>query len=273
MTEADLPAANKLRELAGWNQTLADWRLLLSFEPQGCFVAIDQGSVVATVTTTTYGQAMAWIGMMLVHPEHRRRGIGTRLMRIAMDYLHGKGIHCIRLDATPAGRPVYEKLGFVAEWGLTRHQATAASAQNSANARESVPADWPALEKLDEAAFGIARGRIIHRLAEVSQSVLVCPAAGPILGYGMLRSGSQCAYLGPLVCKPELAASLMSALLHSSGDRSVFWDVPDENGVATELAKRFGFQPVRPLTRMRWGPTTVQSRPQAQLGIADPSVG
>src|SRR6266496_3261092 len=92
MTGDDLPAADELRRLAGWNQTLEDWRRLLGLEPRGCFVAVQEGRVVGTVTTTTYGRALAWIGMMLVHPEHQRRGIGTGLMRRALDYLQSQGV-------------------------------------------------------------------------------------------------------------------------------------------------------------------------------------
>src|SRR6266852_4773742 len=103
MTDSDLRAADELRRLAGWNQTIEDWRRLLRLEPRGCFVAVQNGEVVGTVTTTTYGQALAWIGMMLVHPEHQRRGIGTRLMRQALEYLQGRGVKSVKLDATPAG--------------------------------------------------------------------------------------------------------------------------------------------------------------------------
>src|SRR6266508_4054897 len=105
MTESDLPAADRLRAFAGWNQTPADWRLLLALEPGGCFVALRAGEMIGTVTTMTYGRALAWIGMMLVHPDHRRRGIGSSLMRQALEYLYALGVPCVRLDATPAGRP------------------------------------------------------------------------------------------------------------------------------------------------------------------------
>ncbi|MBU6402797.1 MAG: GNAT family N-acetyltransferase, partial [Verrucomicrobia bacterium] len=111
MTEADLEAADELRRLAGWNQTPLKWRCLRRLVPHGCFVAVFDGQVVGTVTTTTYGQALAWIGMMLVHPAHRRLGIGTRLMRQALAFLQQRGTQCIKLDATPAGQPVYAKLG------------------------------------------------------------------------------------------------------------------------------------------------------------------
>ena len=39
LTAADLPFADGIRNLAGWNPTLPDWRLFLSREPEGCFLA------------------------------------------------------------------------------------------------------------------------------------------------------------------------------------------------------------------------------------------
>jgi len=270
MTETDLAAADELRRRAGWNQTPEDWRMLLSFEPEGCFVAVQGNRVIGTVTTTTYGHETAWIGMMLVHPDHQRQGIGTQLMHRALDYLKSCGICCIRLDATPAGRPVYEKLGFVAEWSLTRHQRSAGSTQTTGQARRLEEADWPTVENLDAAAFGVARGRILRALAETSRCALVTPRKGPINGFGMLRRGSHCDYVGPLVGDD---AALVWALLEYAEGRAVFWDVPNENAAGVALAKTLGFAAVRPLIRMRHGPNTVTSDSKAQLAIADPSLG
>jgi GNAT superfamily N-acetyltransferase len=274
MTERHLAAADELRRLAGWNQTSQGWVRLLEVEPEGCFVAVENGELIGTVTTITYGRELAWIGMMLVHPNHRRHGVGTQLMQRALAYLQSLRIECIRLDATPLGRPVYEKLGFLAEWGLTRHQVAPTTECNPPNTRELVESDWTAVEKLDSQAFGVSRSCILRRLAQDSPATLVWPAQGPILGYGMLRLGTQADYIGPLVCADTAGArSLISSLLDIASPRSVFWDVPDDNPLANALAKRFGFTPVRPLTRMRLGPASVPSDPRAQLAIADPSVG
>src|ERR671927_1874790 len=107
---ADLPAAMRLKESAGWNQTEADWLRLLSLEPRGCFAATAEGGrLVGTVTTTTYGGELAWVGMVLVDPSLRRRGIASRLMGAALSYLDGEGIETVKLDATPDGRHVYER--------------------------------------------------------------------------------------------------------------------------------------------------------------------
>src|SRR3712207_5358548 len=92
LTENDVPAAMRLKELANWNQTERDWRRLLELEPHGCFAACIENRIVATTTTTTYGTDLAWIGMVLVDPQYRRRGIATRLMHTALDYLRAKKV-------------------------------------------------------------------------------------------------------------------------------------------------------------------------------------
>src|SRR5689334_25213122 len=84
MTPADLPVAARLREQAGWNQTRADWQRLLTWAPDGCFVAAQAGRVVGTVTTTAYGARLAWLGMLLVDTDLRRRGIGRALLTRAV---------------------------------------------------------------------------------------------------------------------------------------------------------------------------------------------
>jgi len=275
MTERHLAAADELRRLAGWNQTAEDWRALLSLEPDGCFVAVDTGGVIGTVTTTTYGGELAWIGMMLVHPEHRRRGVGTRLMQTTLDYLKkSRGINCVRLDATPAGRPVYDKLGFVAEWTFTRHLVRSVSGRPSKGTRELAKGDWPAIERFDSTVFGVSRTRVLQAVTQASRSALVWPNQGPVLGYGVLRPGSQSDYLGPLVCvTPAALCPLVGALLRAANGRSVFWDIADENTPVIEVAKDFGFKPVRPLTRMRLGSDAVRTNLAAQIAMADPSIG
>src|SRR6266851_2805185 len=100
MTVTDLPLGLRLSSQAGWNQTEADWRRFLDLQPDGCFVAEWDGTPVGTTTTSIFG-SVAWIAMVLVDESVRGRGIGTALMRHALDFLDRCGIPTIRLDATP----------------------------------------------------------------------------------------------------------------------------------------------------------------------------
>jgi GNAT superfamily N-acetyltransferase len=48
-----------------------------------------------------------------VERESRRRGVAEALMRVLLDSLHARGIRRVILHASPAGRRLYERLGFV----------------------------------------------------------------------------------------------------------------------------------------------------------------
>src|ERR1051325_11798619 len=120
----DLSFADSLRAQAGWNQTRADWQRFLAIEPEGCFLAEWNGAPAGTATTTAYGSKLAWIGMGLVHSDHRRRGIGRALLERCVQYLQARDVRCVKLDATPPGKQVYDGLGFKDEWLLTRWEHT-----------------------------------------------------------------------------------------------------------------------------------------------------
>src|SRR6187455_584222 len=120
LSGADIPAAQRLREQAGWNQTDDDWRRLLAWSPAGCWVAERDGQVVGTTTVTTYGRRIAWIGMVLVDEAHRRQGIGRALLTHAIEYLDQIGVQTIALDSTPEGQPLYARLGFADAFELAR---------------------------------------------------------------------------------------------------------------------------------------------------------
>lgn len=124
MTPADLALGMRLSGQAGWNQTEADWRRLLALGGEGCFVAEWAGHPAGTTVTCIF-EAIAWIAAVLVDEALRRRGIGAALVEHALKYLDGRGATIARLDATPLGRPVYERLGFAAEYELVRMQGVA----------------------------------------------------------------------------------------------------------------------------------------------------
>ena len=88
--EDDIPAAMRLKEAAGWNQTEQDWLTVLDVAAGQCWVRELDGDVVGTVTAVSYGRELAWIGMMLVDPAYRRRGIARDLMKFALGYLEAR---------------------------------------------------------------------------------------------------------------------------------------------------------------------------------------
>lgn len=55
----------------------------------------------------------AYIMNMYVRPAWRRQGIATRMLDLLVEDARRRGVHSISLEATDAGRPLYEKYGFI----------------------------------------------------------------------------------------------------------------------------------------------------------------
>jgi len=310
MTEADLGFADLLRGIVGWNQTLNDWQRLRDYAPQGCFIAEWNGSPVGTATTTRYGTELAWIGMLLVHPDYRGRGVGRALLEHCLNHL--KGTPCIKLDATPLGQTLYDKLGFEVEWTLTRweckcfvesaaphvpgreHLQTQSNDADVALTRgagrgspeplviphESVTlkslnaSSVTQLDEIDSRAFGVSRAAMLERLVVGSSRALAAISQnGKVRGYGLLRAGSKASYLGPIVADTAIGVALVKSLLNQEKGRPVYWDVPDVNGMAASLAQELGFAPQRHLVRMFLGTNKQPGNPAQCFAIADPSIG
>ena len=53
-----------------------------------------------------------YISSMFVVPEHRGHGLAGRLMAALIDKAENLGINLLSLQASEAGRPIYEKIGF-----------------------------------------------------------------------------------------------------------------------------------------------------------------
>jgi len=272
----DLAAADDLRAELRWNQTISDWQRLLALSPEGCFVAEQNGRILGTCTTVRYGNTLAWIGMMMVHPASRGQGIGSSLLRRCVEHLRQRSVRCIKLDATPMGQPLYARIGFVPEWTLTRWEL-----HGSPLGVEPVPdciqppaeKHWPAILGLDTQVFGVPRGPLLRSMAADSQRALVYENDGSTLGFGMLRNGALASYLGPIVAQPGVGDLLARCLLSGHTDQPIFWDIPDLNESASRLARQLGFSFVRPLTRMYLDINLVPTDSFGQWAIADPATG
>ena len=278
MAPGDIPFADSVRALAGWNQTIADWQRFLKCEPEGCFIAQCHGVPAGTATCTCYGSELGWIGMLLVHPDHRRKGAGSALLHHCLAYLQDRGVTCTKLDATPLGRPLYEQLGFMAEFSLTRWEAQAPPAISPTFSEEIAScseADWQRVLALDQRAFGSPRGPMLTAVGQqCCHAVVHGTAQKGGFGYGMLRKGSCAYYLGPVAADcPAIGTQIVQHLLSRVPNQLVFWDILDPNSVATALAQSLGFKPQRRLLRMFRGSNPAKGDPNLQFAIVDPATG
>jgi GNAT superfamily N-acetyltransferase len=268
----DIAMAMRLKDDARWNQTEADWRRLIAASPDGCFVAVGPDSIVGTVTTIIYAGRLAWVGMVLVAPHHRGRGIGTALLKHAIAYLDARGVRSIKLDATPAGKPLYARLGFVSEYDIERWSLSRADV-DSATAFEKIELDD--MLSWDRQIFGVDRSEILlsfHK--EAPQFSVVARRGAELEGYAFGRRGSLADQLGPWVAVSEAAAAVtLDQFLRRSSRETLFVDCVNRTVWSRSLVKSRGFTFVRPLTRMYRGSNDCPGVPKLVGAISGPEFG
>ena len=275
MLPEDIPDAMRLKTIAGWNQTENDWKLYLEINPEGCFTAVINGRVIATVTTINFENILSWIGMMLVDPEFRRKGIASRLMQHAMEWL--SECETIKLDATPAGKKVYDTLGFKDEFSLLRMTTDSLRFNETMNGGTSSVTDenYREIAEMDKTVFGAGRMTVLKSLAQSNpETAWKLNRNGILKGYCMGRSGANFYQIGPVVAKTAHdAVELSKAVMNNLTGQAVVIDVPANQHEFLQWLTVSGFTEERPFIRMYYGSNKNPGMPENVFAICGPELG
>lgn len=256
MSHAGIPEGLRLCRASNWNQLEDDWRFFL--DHGGASMAEHEGAVVGSVAWLPFGDDFAWLSMMLVDPSARRGGIGSRLMESALEALSGKHV---RLDATPAGEPMYRKFGFVDEYRLMRAQVS--GGRLSPDVRPIVPDDLPAIFARDREVFGADRDALLAELYRRAPDLAWIGRDAYCFG----RPGHLCPQIGPVVAiDAESAREVVEhCLAHHTGTTFVI-DLP-------ERRDGLGYEVLRPFLRMSLREAQEHGRPGQVFAITGPEFG
>jgi len=209
MSEEDVPAAYELSQSMRWPHRAEDWQFILRLGTG--FVAEEAGVVIGTGLCWKQGQ-QASLGMIIVSPSHQGKGIGSELMRLVLEAL---GDRCTLLNATPAGQPLYERLGFVATGTINQHQGTMNAVDPVALAageslRPFAPADIETIVELGNRATGMSRGEVLKSLLAVGETV-VLERNGEAVGFSIMRRFGRGNAIGPVVASDSERAKALIA--------------------------------------------------------------
>jgi GNAT superfamily N-acetyltransferase len=244
----------KLKNAEGWNQLEKDWALLINYKASVNLVAVLDKRIVGTVTAINYAGTVVWIGMMLVDKDYRGRGIGKLLMLDVIDKLNK--CESIKLDATPAGRPVYLKLGFKDEYKLyrmTNPSALKISLSDSKILTEKIrPEDIPEVAAFDKKVFGADRTELIRQLYEGSPELAwLSKAHGRVAGFCLGRPGLNFTQIGPLhASSREHAEALIRSAINQVTGRALVVDIAADKRDTRLWLEECGFETQRPFDRM-----------------------
>ena len=249
MTDEDIPFAVKMTDIEQWGYLPDDFRRLMLFEPQGCFIARRSGVPIGMITTTSY-DSYGFIGSLIVAGEHRGEGVGERLMNRAINYLEDKGVTTIELDGVFAAVSLYRRLGFKDKYLSLRFSR---EASNEYGELYKCPRE---LEKeiieFDGMSTGINRTRLLSSyFSEDSNSIYVL-REDVITAYALIRKRAGGVFaIGPLVASDQMhAESLLLAILKKYGSRNLTTGVPAPNHGIIESLLQNGFVYNHPSLRM-----------------------
>jgi predicted N-acetyltransferase YhbS len=277
MRPSDVPAAMRLKNSEGWNQTEKDWQLLLEHVPDLCLVAEYGQEIIGTVTAINYSDDVAWIGMMLVDRRFRGLGVSKQLLKNILIKL--EPCKSVKLDATPAGHPVYRKLGFIDEYKIYR--LTTPSLNNSLtddgeiSARPIQSQELPEITEFDRGIFGADRIRLLGSLlANHPDRGWLLKKDNQIAAYALGRPGSKFNQVGPAcaLTTDDAKDVIKRALTGLVGQQVVVDILCDKNGLLDWLVS-VGFTRQRHLVRMYYKENPFPGLIQNQFLISGPEFG
>ena len=259
----DAQAGLVLSTEAGWNQNEADWRYFLS---KGIVFGMRDGArLVATAALLPYSAGNAWISMVLVTADFRRRGIATMLVDACLEVAIRRGL-TTWLDATPAGAAVYGPLGFTPTLQLRRLRL-----ERPAGAKVARPLSACSLETLierDADTIGFDRSSLLSEFGARLGSRSVSSAEAMAL----IRGGRTARHIGPLLADhADQALALVDAIVRSEDGPWLLDAVHAHDEFLNGLVSS-GWNIERPFQRMRFGGATA-SPAQLPFAVAGPEFG
>ncbi|WP_038168970.1 GNAT family N-acetyltransferase [Verrucomicrobium sp. BvORR106] len=257
MSPSQVPYAMHLAAAEGWNPGLHDATSFHAADPEGFLMAELEGEPVGCISAVSYPGGFGFIGLYIVEPEFRGRGIGRALWRQAMQRLNGVNIG---LDGVVAMQEAYARSGFKLAYRNIRYAASHLPSPGPLPAGvRLVPAAEVPFEDLrayDRRFFPADREAFLRKwIRQPSGWAVAALGADGLQGMGVIRSCREGHKVGPLFAdNPEMAKILLLTLAsRRNADARVILDVPAVNPAAISLAQEVGMEVIFETARMYTG--------------------
>lgn len=264
MTPEEVALAIEWAAREGWNPGLHDARCYYAADPGGFFLAECEGQPVGSLSVVKYGADQAFLGLYIVRPGWRGRGIGRQMWQAGMASAAGRQVG---LDGVVEQQANYRKSGFNLAWRNVRHEATERP-QAPRDARlvplQSLP--FAAVRDWDRAFFPADRSLFLKTWLEQPDAAgFAFVQDGALRGYGLRRRCREGHKIGPLFADDEAVAEGLYCALAAgaAAGEPVYLDLPEPNGQAVALARRHGMRMVFETARMYTG--TAPALPVARM--------
>jgi ribosomal protein S18 acetylase RimI-like enzyme len=255
MARADLDRALDWAAAEGWNPGFDDARAFQAADPLGFFMGWREGEAAGAISVVAYDPGFAFLGLYLVRPEYRGRGLGLALWKEALARRPAK---LVGLDGVVAQQANYARSGFRLAYRNIRFGGPAPSLASVARVADLRPArtlPFDLLAAYDRRCFPAPRAAFLSLwLSPLAGAAIAAERDGAILGFGAIRACQKGFKVGPLFADDAAVADeIFLALAARARGETLYLDVPEPNQAALRLAERYGLKPVFETARMYTG--------------------
>ncbi len=242
----------------GWNPGLDDAEAFYSADPNGFFLAEDDGEPVAAISVVNHSDEFAFLGLYICRPTHRGRGIGYDLWQHSLTHA---GNRTVGLDGVPDQQDNYVKSGFIHAGATTRYSGKITGSAHD-RIREAAKADIPGLIALEARASGLHKPAFLSAWFRNSGHRMTFLLEGDrrqVGGIATVRTCQSGAKVGPLVASDRSNAL---ALLHHAATEfgeDLIIDVPSTSPELERICRAKGLSPGFHTARMYRGSARIPS--------------
>ncbi|WP_237981893.1 GNAT family N-acetyltransferase [Bacillus thuringiensis] len=208
----------------------------------------ERENLIASAAIILYGEKLASIGMVIVHPDYKGRGIGKAITNSCIKSVSVQTP--IMLIATDEGKPLYEKLGFrvvsyVSKYICNSYNVNDYCVGNEDYMMNYEECDLEEIIKLDECAFGTNREEFLtKRMMQSEQCIVVKDKEQNVLGYGLSIQTPENKIIGPVVARDDAMAMRIVHYLARGHHGKLRMDVPEGKKDFVKELEITGFQKV-----------------------------
>jgi len=242
--ELDLVLEWAARE--GWNPGLHDAAAFWAADPGGFWGMETGGQLIGSLSIVSYGESFGFVGLFIVEPSWRGRGMGRSLWRYALGLLRERlGADTpLALDGVFAMQASYARSDFVFTHRNLRMEGVGEAAPFDPGLLDLSELPLAQIAAYDRWHFPAERGAFLeHWFRPPDGRALGLLENGTLAGCGVVRRCRRGFKIGPLfAATPAVAERLFTAFSAHAAGEPLFLDTPENNPEALALAARHGMR-------------------------------